>query len=175
MGKIELREKYLKVREKVEDKELRSLVIFNKLLKMPELIKASNIGIYYSAKDEVETVNMIEILVNVGKNVYVPRIREDFQMDFVRYDKNNLFLNKYNIVEVKGDDIINPKDLEIIIIPGVVFDKELNRIGYGKAYYDRYLVNATNAYKVGLTYADCIVDKIDAEDSDIKMDIVLSE
>ena len=61
-----------------------------------------------------------------------------------------------------------------IIVPGLLFDKNNNRLGYGGGYYDRFLAN-NNIYKIGICFSNFLVDKIIIDKNDIKMDEVITE
>ena len=70
--------------------------------------------------------------------------------------------------------MINDFENSVIIVPGLMFDKELNRLGYGKGYYDKYL-KSKNIYKIGLCYSCNLIDSLEIEEHDIKMDLVITE
>ena len=81
----------------------------------------------------------------------------------------------YNIEDhsVKKFDI---KNVDLVIVPGIVFDKNVHRIGYGYGYYDRFLVRLRKGtIKVGLCYDFQLVDKIQDEKHDVAMDILITE
>ena len=65
-------------------------------------------------------------------------------------------------------------DIDIVIVPGVAFDKKYNRMGYGKGYYDRFLKDMT-ALKIGVCHSFQLVDEIPSEPHDIKMDMIVTE
>ncbi|MDR2091262.1 MAG: 5-formyltetrahydrofolate cyclo-ligase [Clostridiales bacterium] len=69
---------------------------------------------------------------------------------------------------------IEPSDLDVIIVPLVAFDKDKNRLGRGKGYYDRFL-SKTSAVKIGTAYKAAEVEKIDVDIYDVKMDIIITE
>ena len=65
-------------------------------------------------------------------------------------------------------------NIDLIIVPGVIFDREKNRLGYGKGYYDRYLSNK-DIYKIGICFSDQVIDLLPSESHDIKMNIIITE
>ena len=93
-------------------------------------------------------------------------------MQAVRVDDNTDFEeNKYGITEPANGDEVDPKEVDMVLIPLFAFDKKGNRVGYGKGYYDRFLKSCKpTVVKVGLSYFD-IVDEI--EDAD-QFDVPLS-
>ena len=62
--------------------------------------------------------------------------------------------------------------IDLIIVPGVAFDKEGNRIGFGRGYYDRFLENYSDSVKISIAYDFQLVEKIEAEKHDKKVDII---
>ena len=76
----------------------------------------------------------------------------------------------YNIKEPVGD--IHEEIIDLAIIPGIAFDKNNNRLGRGKGYYDK-LLNKLNVYKIGIGYKCQIVDDIQTDKWDIKMEEVI--
>ena len=64
--------------------------------------------------------------------------------------------------------------MDLIIVPGVAFDRENNRLGYGKGYYDRFLTSK-DILKIGLAFSEQIVDFLECDNYDIPMDIIISD
>ena len=137
MNKSQIRKKILRIRKKNNFKKLK--VNFKSLLDIFEIekIKGKNIGGYYPYNYEVD---VIEILKEFEKKKYLislPKIKDNFQMDFFEWSfKNPLIINKYGIPEPVSNKIRYP---DILLVPLVAFDNELNRIGYGGGFYDRYI------------------------------------
>ena len=73
-----------------------------------------------------------------------------------------------------SDDTVDVGDIEMIIVPGVAYDRKGNRVGRGKGYYDR-LLSGSKALKVGVAYDFQMVDEIDAEPHDVKVDLVITD
>jgi len=174
MDKQILRNKYKQIRKNIKDKEKLDNIIFNKIVSLKEYKKSNLILTYVSLKEEVDTIELIKHSLNRGKQVAVPKCEGN---DIVFYYINNLYdleEGKFGILEPKTNEVVNKFDNSICIIPGIVFDKENNRIGYGKGFYDRFLENY-NGIKIGLTYTECMCDKIDEDKNDIKMDITIKD
>ena len=97
-------------------------------------------------------------------------------MDFFQWSSNDpLSINKYGIPEPISDKIIYP---DILLVPIVAFDKNLNRIGYGGGFYDRYLEKISQIKKcitIGLAFSHQKVNKIKVENFDRKLDLILTE
>ena len=86
--------------------------------------------------------------------------------------KDPLYVNKFGMLEPKNSS----KDIipDLIMVPLVAFDKHLNRIGYGKGYYDRFL-ERTRACRIGVCFSSQIVESVPMEDHDIPMQGLVSE
>ncbi len=167
--------KYAKfLRQEINNKEKKERIITQKLLKLEQIKKSKNILVYISLKDEVSTEKLIKELLKENKNVYAPKIVNK-TMDFYRITSlNELEYGKYNILEPTSKIKYKNDDHSSIIVPGLLFDKENNRLGYGCGYYDRFLEN-NNIYKIGICFKDFLVDKIETNEYDIKMDEVITE
>lgn len=176
MEKSSLREKYKAIRHNVSYRLEKEKKIINKVLLLDRITEAKVIGIYISFMDEVDTIMLIEELKKRKKTIAVPKINKDLTMDFYCLDDlHELKKNKYGILEPTTDIVINSADIDILIIPGIVFDTNKNRIGFGKGFYDRYL-QKSEIYKVGLCFDEQISDEIiDVDEFDIKMDLLVSD
>lgn len=173
MDKKFLRNKYKEIRKNIKNKEVLDDKIFNKIIELKEYKESKLILIYVSLNDEVDTFKLIEHSLKIGKKVAVPKCEGD---NIVFYNINKLSdleEGSFRILEPKTNGVINNFSDSICIIPGIAFDKENNRIGYGRGFYDRFL-EKYDGIKIGLTYAECICDRIDSESTDIKMDIVIT-
>jgi 5-formyltetrahydrofolate cyclo-ligase len=92
--------------------------------------------------------------------------------------KDDLEVGAFGILEPKKKyaEEINPKNIDLAIVPGVVFDKRMNRIGYGAGFYDEYLkLLRPECVKIGLAYDFQVKEKIPFDDHDIRMDIIVTE
>ena len=137
MLKSKLRKKILKVREKINKKNIQ--INYNQLIKILRIEKVNKkiIGGYYPINFEVDD---LALLRKFKKNKFVislPVIKKNFQMDFYKWTFSDLLnVNKYGIPEPEIKNIVYP---DILLIPLVAFDKNLNRLGYGGGYYDRLI------------------------------------
>jgi|GEM_PF-735329 len=147
--------------------------IINELKELINKNNYKNIMAFLPFKDEVQILPLIEELANdPNKNIYVPQILDDTQMQAVKYDPSKIETSSLGCLQSTSQDVINPEDLDLIIVPALAFDKENNRLGRGKGFYDRFLAK-TNAYKVGISYSIYVVDNLPTNQFDIKMDEVI--
>ena len=97
-------------------------------------------------------------------------------MEINTLDTSKLVKNKFGILESSDTDYADPETLDLIIVPGVVFDQNLSRIGYGKGFYDNFLSSIKKSVlKVGVCYDFQLYDNIPTSKNDIKMDLIVTE
>lgn len=136
--------------------------------------EAKTIGIYHNLKSEVETSRFINKWLS-EKNFYLPVIVED-DMVFRKYiSDNTLRMSNYGIQEPLGKDFTDYDKIDVFIVPGIAFDKQLNRIGRGKGYYDRFLYNLNTSIKIGICFDFQLFKYIPVEPNDIKMNYIITE
>jgi len=178
--KNELRNDILVKRNSLSKSEVleKSLKIKNQLFYMNEFKNAKMILFYVSYGNEVYTHEMIKQSISNGKKIIVPKSdTSNYSLVLSRLISwNDLELGAYNILEPKKQSIreVDLELIDLIIVPGVVFDADGNRIGHGKGYYDRLLKDA-NKLSIGLAFEFQIVKNINAEKHDEKIDIIVTE
>lgn len=134
---------------------------------------AKNILIYNGMSDEVQTLDFIDRWKS-KKNFYLPVVYGD-NLIFKIYTSSSLLKkSEYGIMEPTGDNLTDYKKIDLVIIPGVAFDRNKNRLGRGKGFYDRFLKDI-EAPKMGICFEFQLLDKIPIESTDIKMDYIVSE
>ncbi len=179
IDKIQIRKKILSIRNNMNNKirEIKNQKIFSILISNKKFLNSKKIGIYYSVYSEVDTLRIINFCLKKDKIVLIPKIINKSSMNFVeinelnidKFEKNNL-----GILEPKSNLFFDKKDIDLIIVPLVAFDKENNRIGYGKGFYDRYLFDF-NGSIIGLAYKEQFIREeiINSEIHDIKIDEII--
>ena len=172
MNKQILRNKYKEIRKNIKDKEEQANIIFNKVINLEEYKQNNLILTYVSLKDEADTIKLIEHSLEIGKQIAVPKCEGDDIVFYYISGFEDLQEGKFGILEPNTKEKVNDFTNSICIVPGIVFDKQNNRIGYGRGFYDRFL-EKYKGVKIGLTYKECICDKIDADENDVKMDKVI--
>ena len=179
MDKSELRNKSLTIRRDLENKVVKSNIIVNKILNGKYFNNAHIIGLYYPLKDEVDIKQLIGVAIKENKVVCLPRVINDKEMCFIKISSfSELEIGSFNIYEPKynQNNVIDKSLIELFIVPGLCFDESYNRLGYGRGYYDRYLIN-TKGYKIGVTFKELFFkkDTIIAGLTDIKMDKIIKD
>lgn len=180
-----LRQRILKKREALssEEREQSSLQIAEKLLLHPAARLCQTFFIYCSYRSEVATADLINMLLEADKVVAVPLcLPEQTGMQAVAITDTALDLaSGYRGIpeprpSVAGTQTLSPSQIDAAIIPGVVFDRTGQRLGYGGGYYDRFLgCLAPEAVRIGLAFSCQVVDRIPALSHDIPMDFVITE
>ena len=152
-----------------------SLMLINKLLENDKIKEANTILMYYSMPDEVNTHQVVDTLVALGKKVLLPVVINGEKLEIREYkDKNDLKEGiAYHIMEPVGEKYNDYKNIDVAVVPGMSFDDNGNRLGRGKGYYDRFLKQIPQAYKIGICFNFQKVKAVPTEKTDIKMDEVI--
>lgn len=172
MNKNDLRKKYKLIRSNISNKENKNKIIFDNIIKNEQIKKCKVIMTYISFNDEVDTLNLINYFLD-KKIIAVPKVNKDYMDFYIINSLKDLKKGTFGILEPTSNNKLNNFDNSVCIIPGICFDKKGNRIGYGKGYYDKYLKDK-NIYKIGLCFKECLVNKIDSDTHDIKIDEIIS-
>ncbi|MBN1949871.1 MAG: 5-formyltetrahydrofolate cyclo-ligase [Bacteroidales bacterium] len=156
-----------------EEKQHASEGIFKEIEGMDVFHFAQTIMVYWSLPDEVNTRNFI-LKWYQEKTLLLPVIRggDIYPVQFTG-PGDMVSAGPYSIPEPSGGNFTETDKIDLIIIPGMAFDHENNRLGRGKAFYDRFLPK-TRAYRLGVCYRKHHFEKIPATENDIKMDRVVS-
>lgn len=137
-----------------------------------EFAAAQRVLVYNSLPDEISTAAFIEKW-HERKQLFLPRVNGD-ELDILAFEPGQTEEGAFHIMEPTGDDCIDPMTLDLIIVPGVGFDRHGNRLGRGKGFYDRLLHNC-RCPKIGVAYACQLQEAIPAEPHDVRMDAVVTD
>jgi 5-formyltetrahydrofolate cyclo-ligase len=153
--------------------------IFNSLVKSDWYKKANTIFAFVSFKSETDTHKIIKYAIQDGKTICVPRIKtkqkgiEIFKIDsFDQLEKGY-----FGILEPLESCIaVDSKDIDLILMPGVAFDRQGGRLGYGAGFYDRFLSNMSNSVnKIAVAYHFQVLDNIPMDEHDVRIDGIVTE
>jgi 5-formyltetrahydrofolate cyclo-ligase len=180
-AKKELREKFLTLltQQKEQDRLVRSRSVQKKLWLRPEFMQAKTIMFYASFGGEVTTFEMIKEATQLNKNIALPIIVKDRKqiIPAIVEHPDQLIEGMYGIKEPKlvEERVIDPQELELVLVPGLAFDKSNNRLGRGVGYYDRFLAGLpTGTPILGLAYDFQVVDRLPLEVHDIALTGVIT-
>ena len=177
--KKEIRSCILKQRraQSKETCEKSSMVIAEKLLALPEYRKAKNIYAYMDFSGEVKTEMILKESLRLGKNLWLPRVNGDI-MDFFRVrSKDDFEIGAYGILEPKGESKAGKEEARdgFMVVPGVAFDADRNRIGFGGGYYDKYLELYPELFTAAVAFGFQIVEGVPTEANDIRPQKLITE
>ena len=176
MFKSKLRKKILKLREVKNFKNIK--IDFDNVF---DLLKKNNltkkcIGGYFPVNHEIDDLEILKKLKKKKYQISLPVIKKNFDMDFYRWSFDDpLKINKYGIPEPFSKKLIYP---DILLVPLVAFDKNLNRLGYGGGYYDRVidkLSKKKNILKVGLALSVQKINNVPVTKYDKKLDYIVTD
>jgi len=170
MDKKIIREKNLLLRKNLNQKEA-SDVIVSKILTLDAFLACKNVLIFYPLKNEI---NLLPLLLKKDKNFFLPRVNGSSLL-ICPYDEDKLQKGAFGIMEPLGDPV-NPSVIDVAFIPCLATDKNLNRVGYGKGFYDRLFSNPDfRAEKIAVINKELTNDIIDHCSFDKKVDFVITD
>ncbi len=147
-----------------------SKLIENNLFSLDFLAKKTNFFIYNSIKNEVDTSEIIARLKSENKVISYPVIIGENMLSVV--PKTSEFERKnFGVLEPKN--YVETNEIEVAIIPLLLCDKNKNRVGYGKGFYDRYL-QGKNIIKIGLCYDFQVVNSLNPNPWDVALDYIIT-
>ena len=176
MLKSKLRKKVLKIRKVANKNSLK--IDFNKvfsLIKKNYLIKKS-IGGYFPVNYEVDDLEILKEFAKKNYQISLPVIKKNFNMDFYKWSFDDpLKINQYGIPEPNSKKLIYP---DVILVPLVAFDNNLNRLGYGGGYYDRVIKKLSKKkkiLKIGLAFSIQKINSVPVTKYDKKLDYIVTD
>lgn len=174
MEKSEIRRKIKALRTMLSHEEKMSAAdeVFSQLERSAAFLMAEHILMYHSLPDELSTHRFLSKWHH-QKKFYLPRVN-GVNLDILPYEQTRLELGAFHIEEPTGDETIEPEVIDLIVVPAVAYDRQGNRLGRGKGFYDRLLAT-TRATKVGVGYEFQLIDELPAEPHDVPMDIIITQ
>lgn len=154
------------------EKKAISKIIFEKIERLDNFKRAETILVYWSMPDEVFTHDFVLRWYH-KKKILLPVVKGDeLELKVFSGLENMIKGEQYGIEEPVGEPFYQFKEIDLIIVPGVAFDKKNNRLGRGKAYYDK-LLKESEAIKVGVCFDFQYLDEVPTDKHDIKMDTII--
>jgi len=175
--KNQIKESILEKRNSLSKEEIvqRSAQIKNNLFDSEQFKKSRIIMFFVSFNSEVHTHDMIRAALK-NKIVVVPKVEQNEIEPSVIIDFDSLISSgKFGILEPIEIMKIVYKNIGLVLVPGITFDKEGHRIGYGFGYYDKFLHKVPKAVKIGLAFDFQVIDKIPREQHDVPVDFIVTE
>ncbi|TRY77617.1 hypothetical protein DNTS_005773 [Danionella cerebrum] len=173
-----------------QEKIRQSLIVSNKLFRHPRYLSSERVAVFLNMQDEVHTEEIVQDLFRRGKVCFIPRyFSGSSRMDMLRLrelqEVEALPLTKWKIRqpgegETDREEALESGGLDLILMPGLGFDKRGNRLGRGKGFYDTYLERCRahpkgEPYTIALAYKEQICTDVPVADHDIIINEVLYE
>lgn len=178
MEKKIIRTNILNLRKNMQESDVdtKSNEIFRNIISI-DFLKYSNYLLYSDFNNEAKTGQIIDFLLKNKKSVYLPMCdinTHTFKASRINSVNFSATINRYGIKE-PDRDICNDAAVDCAVIPGIAFNKNGLRLGFGGGYYDRYLDGAKDIFKIGLCYEFQLCDYIEFEKHDIAMDLLITD
>lgn len=169
--------KYLRNQMSLSEVLTYSDIISQKVIDTDVFDKAETIYGYMATMNEVSVRSALEKALDLGKAVGLPKV-VDKKMSYYKVTSlDQVVFGQFGIMEPISEELIEPSENDLMLVPGIVFDQKGYRVGYGGGYYDRYISQyETIPYiRYGICYNNQLVEGIDHEAFDQKVDMVISE
>jgi 5-formyltetrahydrofolate cyclo-ligase len=181
--KTTIRKEILEKRESQDPKSraAQSRSIMKTLVGLKEFQTAGKILIYLSKDGEVSTDNLLGRAFELGKRVCVPVVDRDgdeLRISELPGPDVSFRLGAFGVREPEEDDLnfVSPDQIDLVIAPGLAFDRRGGRIGYGKGYYDRLLNRlGSQVPRIALAFDFQILDTVPQDENDIRVDAIITE
>jgi 5-formyltetrahydrofolate cyclo-ligase len=183
-SKKEIRKAILNLRNSLsqDDIEAKSDIIQEKLWALIEDHRFKSVMFYIAFGSEVKTRNCIDKALKMGLNVIVPisiesKSNRDLLPSKLLDPSSELAVGTFGVLEPKPEfrRSFSPNNIELVVVPGIAFDKNYHRIGYGAGYYDRFLPKCSNSLFVALAYEIQIVEDVFHTEWDVPVDYIITE
>lgn len=162
-----------------EDRSRKSGLILEKVWALPEFQKARTVMSFLNFRDEVETTVLAEAALAEGKRLVLPRCGSQRELLLLAVSDLRVDLERgtWGIREPRATLAeVEPSELEVVLVPGVGFDLQGNRLGYGGGYYDRFFQRLpTGTARIALAFACQIVRQVPVDQHDVKMTMLVTE
>lgn len=182
MEKSQIRKSVFQKRREISDEEVKELsrrVFLNVKKYLFDIEKEkADLFAYFPCNHETDTREFLGGYLSENKRTALPRVGSDgYSMDFYYiHSMEDIEAGYKGIFEPKKDCVkADSSQSGIILVPGVGFDRQGNRVGYGKGFYDRYLGKHQFQKMIGIGFEFQIFDRIEYEENDIRLDAVITE
>lgn len=178
MDKKEVRQLIKNYRQNLSDEDVRlkSRLIIDRLKKSDIYENTENVFLYISYNKEVDTYMLLSQCLTDGKKVYAPRVLSKTDMEFYRISDEHDLVSGYMGIMEPSDSCEKAKIRDgLFIMPGLAFDYDFHRIGYGGGFYDRYLSADNTFVKAALAFDFQLLESIPYEEHDLKPDYIITQ
>lgn len=177
MPKQNIRQKMLGIRSAMSNAEWESSskAAQERLVSIEPFIMAASVALYSPIMNEVDTAIILDACLKAGKKVFFPAVIEN-GIEFRQVlSPGQMVSGRFGIMEPPASGTERP-ELELMVIPGLAFDLNGHRLGFGKGYYDRYLADLSGELPLlaGICHDFQLLDSLPSESHDIKMDFIVT-
>lgn len=141
----------------------------------PLFKEARQILCYLSTEYEADTSQIIRAAFSAGKQVAAPKVLSKTKMEFFRLDSPDALVKGAYGIREPASEILADASPSLVLMPGVAFDRQNRRIGYGGGYYDRYLKAHPEHRTIALAFSMQVVPVLPAEPHDIRPEYLITE
>jgi 5-formyltetrahydrofolate cyclo-ligase len=159
-----------------EERERMSDEVAENVVALPAVANATTVMAFSSFGSEVDTGPIIERLERDGRRVSLPRV-EGRDIVAVAYRSGDPVIpTSFGAREPAGGEKVAPEEIDVVLVPGLAFDRSGHRVGYGRGFYDRFLPAVRrDALTVGICFSVQLVDEVPQGRSDRPVDLVVTE
>jgi 5-formyltetrahydrofolate cyclo-ligase len=143
-----------------DERAARSVRIAERTLSLPEIDRAGTVMAFWSFGSEVETAPLLERLHAAGKRVVLPRVEGQDVVAVIYETGDEVLAAAFGAMEPTGGVTVEPEEVDVVITPGVAFDRDGGRVGYGGGFYDRFLPRTRpDVAAIAIAFALQVVDE----------------
>jgi 5-formyltetrahydrofolate cyclo-ligase len=158
------------------DRAAWSEAIADRLLRLDEVTGAGAVLAFWSFGSEVDTTSLIDRLRSRGSTVSLPRIEDGDIVPVVWTPGSSMTETSFGAREPVEGRVLEARELDLIVVPGVAFDRSCRRVGYGGGFYDRLLARADEgAAAVAIAFRKQVVDEVPTGPLDRPVDAIVTE
>lgn len=175
-SKREIRQRILKLRNSIppEKSEEASSLIAEKVFALPAFQKSDIVFCYVSFKSEVSTKKILEYCWRIQKKTAVPKVLGE-KMEFFFISSYEDLKTGYFGVPEPEEKFPAPVKNALVLVPGVAFDENRNRIGYGRGFYDNYFIKHPGLKSAALAFDIQVIEKIEPDAYDVRPECIITE
>ena len=176
--KQSLRTEYKAIRNRVKNKDEKSEIVFKKLCEDEDFLNAKTVAFFKSFGTEIDTSEMIKNSILLGKNILLPKVNGR-EMEFYKYTTDTpLEKSRFGVEEPIGNEtaLVSADGIDLVIVPGLCFDKCKNRLGYGGGFYDK-LLGKNDIKNIAVCFDEQIADDfvLPVDENDVKVKKIITD
>jgi 5-formyltetrahydrofolate cyclo-ligase len=163
-----------------ESRHEKAARICRRVAELDSFRNASTVMMYMPLPSEVDITPLAIRCFQMGATICVPKVdwerRDMSAVEVARFDDKEMELDEHGIRVPRDGRLVLPSMIDLIIIPGLAFDTQGNRLGRGRGYYDRFLAKVPKSVtKIGVCFDEQIVDEVPSGPGDVRVDVVISD